>query len=308
MEIFDRIIPARRRRLAGSGRAPQLHLTVGARTLHFATPEAFEFAVAPRVNLPSGRLSRLMALSPDALAEEAAHARAAQARLVRALERCADDTGGLRQVVGEVGLRAFSGDHGWRDLMAALLEQPAGMAAYQRVALAAYARYLGERVAQCEILRQARHQAGEDGLVSMSPEVLETREPVHASALIASSAGCPPERMERFERLPHGRPVRLRVLPGEDALWLRLAEHHFRLLLGDRPRLVDPQGHELPLSTGAALVIGRHVGCDVVVDAHYTSLSRRHLSLKVDRDAQVVARDLSAHGTFVPRGCIEPLD
>ena len=85
---------------------------------------------------------------------------------------------------------------------------------------------------------------------------------------------------------------------GEMALQIS-RQHDFRLVGGTPMRLLDPTGAAYVLAEGRN-VIGRHAGNEVVVDAEYRSISRRHLVIEPLGANMALLTDLSAHGTFVP--------
>ena len=64
-------------------------------------------------------------------------------------------------------------------------------------------------------------------------------------------------------------------------------------------RLADPDGNELPLGEGRN-VVGRHAGNEVVVDARFREVSRRHVVIAPLGTQLALVTDLSAHGSFVP--------
>ena len=84
---------------------------------------------------------------------------------------------------------------------------------------------------------------------------------------------------------------------------LVLSRHRFRLMGGKTFRLQDGSGSAYELHPGKNFV-GRQAGNDVVVEAEYRAVSRRHLIVEPIGENTALLTDLSSHGTFVPPQCV----
>ena len=100
-----------------------------------------------------------------------------------------------------------------------------------------------------------------------------------------------------YRALPKGETVE--VDPGDERhVELQLAGNRMRLYTGRECYLVDDDNNTYPLQAGKNLV-GRHVSCDVVVDAACKSISRTHLIIEPLAAGPVLLTDLSSHGTEI---------
>ncbi len=113
-----------------------------------------------------------------------------------------------------------------------------------------------------------------------------------------------PARPQRLLRLRRGKPVALAVA-GRAEVELWLGRSHFRLLLGDGPRLVSDFGDGGPLRNGRSLV-GRSPDCEVVLDPRHDTVSRVHLEVEVEHGQLVAVTDLSSGGTYVRPELVPP--
>ena len=86
----------------------------------------------------------------------------------------------------------------------------------------------------------------------------------------------------------------------EGPLELWLATRRFRVETWSGVALVDEQGTGVRLQEGRNLV-GRGLYNDVVVDAAFTDVSRRHLILDMEDGQPAAVTDLSSAGTCLPR-------
>ena len=107
-----------------------------------------------------------------------------------------------------------------------------------------------------------------------------------------------------YRSLPKGETVEI-ALDDARHMELLLAGNRMRLYLGRECYMVDDDNNTYPLREGRNLV-GRHAGCDVVVDAACKSVSRTHLVVEPLSGARVRLTDRSSHGTEVVAHLLDP--
>jgi hypothetical protein len=99
-----------------------------------------------------------------------------------------------------------------------------------------------------------------------------------------------------FADLLRGETVKVRVQ--SEPLPVLLSSHVFELVFGSELGLRDDEGKVYPLR-GGRNVIGRGLDNDVVIDAGYRDVSRRHLIVEANTSDWLQLTDLSSHGTRV---------
>lgn len=274
-----------------------LMLEVGDLTVRFTTVDDLKFALDGKTQLPASKYDELRALPLEALRKQAVDIRKVEGRLLQILEFSFSEPLAVDYQLREMDVRVFSEDHAWRELIESLNEQGSEYAEYKRIALVKYLQYLANRqevIKRVYWIKSKKHQEGkqedsEDGIQSLiDTSIFDGNE----LAGLLKSGG------EAFERLPRGEPKDIRLLPGQQ-MDLRLSVHAFKLVRADGAYLVDEAGQEYALKARRSTV-GRSSDNDVVLDASYRAISRKHLILEFPSKDRVVLTDRSSHGTFVP--------
>lgn len=274
-----------------------LTLVIGNRELQFSSVAEFEFALAGRTEVPTHRLAELLRLAPEELRREARQIKATEKRFVKAMTEALDRPQEIRGFLQRTDPKVFSHDHGWRDIMAALREQPPEYDELRRVALVRYVQYLSARQELLHHAWRLKRQAGSVPQAAAPQPPGAMRETVSLDLPPAA-----PPADEALERLPKGEPVALRLRPGERVA-VHLSRHRFTLVASRPPLLVGHDGRTHTLAEGKNLV-GRDPICDVVVDPSLRDVSRLHLVVDARTAPALTLTDLSSHGTLVPRAAL----
>lgn len=206
----------------------------------------------------------------------------------------------LGELFRELELKLFSQDHGWRDIIDALARLSPAFDPYKRIALIKYMQYLRARqtLMRCAFVEKTRDDAS--ACLHATPAMGETMAtPAVETAAFETPAPSADEDtlVLGYRSLPKGEPVEV-ALDDARHMELLLAGNRMRLYLGRECYMVDDDDRTYPLHEGSNLV-GRHAGCDVVVDAACKAVSRTHLVVEPLPGARVRLTDLSSHGTEV---------
>ena len=185
---------------------------------------------------------------------------------------------------------------------------------FKKLALVKYMQYLGARqdVLRSLYLDKKYHREEEGGGFDPLATYAAGPAPTRGTTPVAAAAGETMVLDDATRMLPSDGQARceLNALPRGETICVNLGEagemplqlsrqHEFRLLAGQPMRLQDPDGASHVLLEGRN-VVGRHAGNEVVVDADYRSVSRRHMVVEPLGANMALLTDLSAHGSFVP--------
>ena len=282
--------------MAKSSTSRPLILSVDTLTLTFTSIDDLKFALDGKTHLPVTKYDELRALPLDALRKQAVDIRKVEGRLLQILEFSFSEPLAVDYQLREMDVRVFSEDHSWRALIEALNTQGSEFAEFKRVALVKYLQYLANRQELIKRIYWNKSHKSQAGVSESSDEGIQ--------GLIDTSIFDGNELAEQikdetvFERLPRGEPRDVRLLPGQEMM-IRLSVHPFRLVRADGAYLIDEQGREYALRPRRSTV-GRSIDNDVVLDAAYRAISRKHLILEFPSKDRVILTDRSSHGTFVP--------
>lgn len=273
-----------------------LTLAIGNRELQFSSVAEFDFAMSGRTEVPTHKLAELLRLAPDELRREARQIKATEKQFVKAMTEALDRPDEIRAFLQRIDPKVFSHDHGWRDIMAALRDQPPEYDELRRVALVKYVQYLSARQ---DLLRHAWRLKRDAGRLPAAPaSAEEPAGPMRETVILDVPPPTPAPRDDALERLPKGEAVTLPLTPGERVA-LHLSRHRFILVAARPPLLVEHSGRAHPLAEGKNLV-GRDPICDVAVDPSLRDISRLHLVVDTAALPAVTLTDLSSHGTRLP--------
>lgn len=276
-------------------------LQVGASQLRFKNARELEFALSGKTSLSSNQVATLGSLNDAGLARELDAYQEMEKRIVSALSRPGN---GMDAFLGELTPQDVSDDHDWREIFAALGTVNGIGEDCKRSALLKYVEYL---TSGQEVIRTIRaNRLG--GIMSASPRVTPDQSAGRSErqALVfdlAELAGIDNADAQRgnadFARIAKGESLAIQFGPHQ-SLSLLLAKYRFVLVSGNPFLLFDETGHDLKIRVGKN-IIGRSAQCDVVLDAAYGAVSRKHLIAEIDESGTVKLTDISTLGTFVPK-------
>lgn len=283
--------------MAKTSSSDLLTLSVDNLTVRFSTVDDLTFALDGKTHLPVSKYDELRALSLEALRKQAIDIRKVEGRLLQILEFSFSEPLAVDYQLREMDVRVFTEDHSWRALVEALNEKGSEFAEYKRVALVKYLQYLANRQELIKRVYWNKSRKSQAGLSEDSDEAIQGF--IDTSIFDGGSDLADQLKSDTaFERLPRGEPLDIRLLPGQE-MTIRLSVHPFRLVRADGAYLVDEQGREHALKPRRSTV-GRSSDNDVVLDAAYRAISRKHLILEFPSKDRVILTDRSSHGTFVP--------
>lgn len=282
--------------MAKSRSAGPLTLSVDNLTVRFTSIDDLKFALEGKTQLPVSKYDELRSLSLEALRKQAVDIRKVEGRLLQILEFSFSEPLAVDYQLREMDVRVFSEDHSWRALMEALNEQGSEFAEFKRVALVKYLQYLANRQELIKRVYWNKSRKTQAGISEDSDEAIQSV--IDTSIFDGNELRDQLKNDTVFERLPRGEPRDVRLLPGQE-MTIRLSVHPFRLVRADGAYLIDEQGREYALKPRRSTV-GRSSENDVILDAAYRAISRKHLILEFPSKDRVILTDRSSHGTFVP--------
>ena len=266
----------------------------------FQSPRSFEFALGGRTNLPVSKIAALSRLGDDELLREAEAIRSVEQRFVDALSGTLEDITNVGPLLRSMEQSIISHDNGWRSIMSALnaCEQPCEP--YKKVALVKYLQYLASRQEVVKHLYANRRKAQTAEVPRRNGISLYQPTPRFKETLIfdLNGAGDSHPVEIAFSRMPKGETVELALEP-EQAVELLLARHPCSIVLHEGLVFVDEKGKGSSLRVGRN-VVGRDADSDVVINAGFRDVSRKHLIVETDGVCRVKLTDISSHGTSLP--------
>ena len=281
-----------------------LALQVGSRTVTFSTLTDFEFSLSSRTEVPASKVAQLVGLPPDELEREAHRIRQVERHFVDVLARSLQGPGSIGGLLRELDPKLFSQDHEWRAIVAGVNKQDEGFDDFKKLALIKYMQYLSSRQEVLKSLYSNKTLFERGG--GQKTEADSDSGPAADSALRETSifdmrpsdgvADVP----DAEQRLPKGETVSI-LLPAVGEVDVLLSRHRFKLVAGDPICFVDGRGMTCYLRAGQN-VVGRDVKNEIVVNAAYRDVSRKHVIMEPTGVGAVRLTDLSSHGTFVPAG------
>ena len=279
---------------------PRLYLD--ALGVEVASLAELEAALKPRLDVTSERYARFLALDDATLAAAGVTTQRAVDFLQRTLLSIGDDAARVNDVLGDIPRNFFSEDHAWRLLFDEFRYMNARFSAFKLLALARYRGYLVGCLNALNRVSDDRLHAtigGELRAVSeQATEVLGERR-AYDSMRVSSEV-----IVRDLVRLPDGVTVSIRAeVDGSIDLWL--GRRRYRLETLDGVALVDERGQRIALREGRN-VVGRGLANEVIVDAGWRDVSRRHLIVDVREGEPVALTDLSSFGTFISRARLGP--
>lgn len=270
-------------------------LSIDGRTVTFHSLEDFEFCLDARTEVPARKMTELGRQGAERLHEEAINIRKVERRFTDVLARDLEGRDRISRSMRELDSKLFSQDFRWRSIMAAVTSLPDDLDGWRHAALTRYLGYLRSRqetlrAAYTELRRRDDTPALAAEDEGSTPALRETSifDVEDIPATVAGPDG--------FATLPRGETVKVRISP--KAMPIMLSRHRFELRMRDELELFDTAGVRHPLRHGRN-VVGRDISNDVVVDAGFRDVSRRHLIIETTTPDWLQLTDLSSHGTRV---------
>ncbi len=288
------------------GACPALLLEMPDRTIKFCSIDEFTFALASRTDFPVTRMRALMKHSPEELEQTAQNIHDIERQFSDVVAKSAMIPALIGEFFADIRIKLFSLDHDWRDIMDGLRRLSPEFNEYKRVALVKYMQYLRSRQQILKNVFMEKTRNDDDASIHATPidaagvNIDQSNTAVFDITRMAQFAGADSAAASKhdFVSLDKGE-TRSVKFSGERELQLSLAGNYFKLYSGKDFYLADDGGNTYPLRNGKNLV-GRHSGCDVVVDKSCRSISRHHLIIEPIAEDTVLLTDLSAHGTEIP--------
>ena len=273
-------------------------LNVDGKVLTFHSLEEFEFCLDPRTEVPARKVAELLQKPLQHLRDEARNIRHVEQRFMQVLTDALDDPAALGRSMTSLDRQLFSQDFRWRSIVSSLDVLGPERDDFRRAALVRYVQYLRSRQFA---LREAyaEYKRREHVAVIPDPEPANAAQPLslRETAIFEVEDLAPREGGPTLEPLPRGQTVGIRV-SDEAPLEILLSNHKFELVAGEPYTFKDELGSEYSLRRGRNAV-GRDVHNDIVVDAGFRDVSRKHLVIEPVSSEYVQLTDLSSHGTYV---------
>jgi len=288
------------------GACPALLLELPDRNIKFHSLAEFTFSLASRTDFPAVRMRAMMKHSPQELEQTAQNIHDIERQFSDVIVKSAVAKHLIGEFFADIRIKLFSQDHEWRDIMDGLRRLSPEYNEYKRVALVKYMQYLRSRQqilknVFIEKTRDAKdaaiHATPMDAtMVNMDQGTTAVFDVTRFTKAPAEAAGTTPG--QGLVSLDKGETCCVKFTAQRE-LKLSLAGNQFKLYSGKEFYLVDDGGNTYSLRNGKNLV-GRHSGCDVVVDQACRSISRHHLIIEPVAEDEALLTDLSAHGTEIP--------
>jgi hypothetical protein len=279
---------------------PGLEIQVAGQPYHFAGISDFEFALAGRTAVPSGKIQRLVRCSMQELRAEARTIKDVERRFVDILSQSIEQPKSINRSLRELDPLIFSQDHHWREIIDALNETGDEYDAYRRVALVKYLQYLSARQDIIKHLYSEKKKYSSNGNGEGEGELKDTL--ILDSAVIAETPGA--DGNSDFERMPKGESIQMVLAQGKE-IDIMLSKHKCKLCHQSYGlEYQDEKGGKHRLNAGRNTV-GRDALSTVVADPAWRDVSRLHLVIEVLDNQTLQLTDMSSHGTYLPSACFE---
>lgn len=287
-------------------KSKSLSLRIGEEEYEFASPKELDFALTGRTCLPASRIDALIDVTSDVLMKEAEGIKQVEQRFAAAVEQSLGDETVIGQFFKDLDLSVISQDNDWRNIINALYGLDSSADEYRRLGLVKYMQYLSARHNVVQTLYSRRKQkltttAAAPTAEVPKPQQAEVPKPQQFKETVLfdlTTFSPTAKRGNDFGRLPKGETVDILLEPNQ-AVMVLLAKHKFSIVSGDTVRFIDDSGKNVILREGKNIV-GRDLTSDVVVDAGYRDVSRKHLIVETEGSEMIRLTDISSLGTSVP--------
>ena len=277
-----------------------IRLPIDGMVLTFSSLQDFEFCLDARTEVPARKVADLLLQPVTALRREGQSIRQVEERFMSVLRDNLDNPRGLSDAMSELDRKLFSQDYRWRSMAQALDHAPAERDDFRRAVLVRYVQYLRSRQSA---LREAYEEFRRREPAAQNAEpAIDPNQPASLRETVIFDVAelTPSEGGPALEPLPRGQPVKLRIV--HNSVELHLSGHRFSLNTTTQPyALLDELGREYRFKPGRN-TIGRDVHNEVVVDAAFRDVSRRHIMVEPVAPDFVQFTDHSSHGTYVAVG------
>ena len=271
-----------------------LNLEINGIQYQFASPDDFAFALTGRAGVPGTKITALVKLSTVALRREAEAIRHIEQMFNDALNGSLTDVTSIGPFLRDLDPNSISNDHDWRGVMQSLNQTNHRFEEFKKIALVKYVQYLAARREAITAIYTDRQTSKS---IDIGIEAAESQGLMRETAIFNVGDMDGPDAGE-FSRMPKGETIEV-PLPEIHEFKLLIAKHPCGLKHSDKPIFVDDTGQETRLHSGRN-IIGRDANSDVVIDAHYRDVSRKHLIIEVEASGIAKLTDISSHGTSVP--------
>ncbi len=260
-----------------------LHVDLGGRALRFESPESFAFALSAEATVASSDIAAMFSTSIRQLCTELRRLRALRTRLWGTGNKPPSATELLHIQRNSNGLGSAWDKTVWRQVFSTLARLTATESPYYDVAVNHYQRFLcaWEAALHSSLARR------------------EIPEKLHARLETSDIETWAESLTPTWQRL---RPRQILSLPRaqEFITPIRLADQAFVLAYYGAWRWIEPHGRYHKLRRGRH-ILGRDASDGIKLSARYRRVSRRHLLVEVTPTGIISLRDLSRHGTSVPK-------
>ncbi len=260
----------------------------------FAKDSDFAFALAGRAGVPGTKITALVKLNTVALRREAEAIRQIENMFNDALNGALTDITSIGPFLKDIDPSSISQDHDWRELMIALNKIGRDFEEFKKVALVKYVQYLAARREAITAIYTDRQTSKS---IDSGIEGSDVQSGMRETAIFHVGDLASPDTHD-FSRMPKGETIEF-SLPEVGDFKLLIAVHACMIRHADKPIFIDDKGQETILRSGRN-IIGRDANSDVVIDAHYRDVSRKHLMIEVEPGGITKLIDISSHGTSIP--------
>ena len=276
-----------------------LILDINDNQYEFATSSDFAFALAGRAGVPGTKITALVKLNSVALRREAEAIRQIETMFNGALDGALTDVTSVGSFLQDIDPNSISQDHNWRELMLALNNTGRAYEEFKKVALVKYVQYLAARREAITAIYTDRESSKS---IDSDAENADVQNQMRETAIF-NFGELSGQNSGDFSRMPKGETIEF-SLPVVRELNLLIAVHPCSIKHADKPIFIDDKGQETRLHSGRN-IIGRDANNEVVIDAHYRDVSRRHLMVEVETGGITKLTDISSHGTSIPPDFLE---
>ena len=228
----------------------------------------------------------------EALRKEAEGIKQVEKRFADAVSRSTEDLSAIGDFYQELDPSTISQDNDWRAIMNALYGLNSSANDYRKIGLIKYLQYLAARHEVVQALYALRQQP------ELVAQDLPHETKVFKETMLFDLTALAAAKEAEFSRLPKGESIDI-ALRANQSLTLLLAKHRFSIVRDDEFRFIDESGKDVALRRGKNIV-GRDNTSDVVVDAEYRDVSRKHLIVETGGEEVIRLTDISSLGTSIP--------
>ena len=278
-----------------------IEITVGEQTLKFSSIADFEFCLAGRTSVTSGKTIEMAKFSPDELKKEARNIKRIEKRFVSILSKSIEDADSINRDLRELDPQIFSQDNNWRLIISSLHEGDEKRNPFRRVALVKYIQYLSSRQEIIKYLFCEKTKGRK-----AAPEQIEEVGSFKDTLTLENTVFKPTSESSHavdIERILKGENVTISLKAGKP-IYIYLSKHQYQIVPGKVNRFIDQDKRSYDLKVGRN-TIGRDAKNDIITDPKLRDVSRTHLVIELDKNNTIYITDFSSHGTFIESSYLE---